>query len=155
MSPINQQSKINNFVKSHQMAPQRRNAHAVVLSPEGMLSVFQLISFIFTYFPLPVFLHHPNNTYECRICPWRNGKASMMKASHAKEHILSAVHQRSSKPASKGPSGLSRMVGPTLIPSDVLDDDIQQPLPTRPVRPVLLFSISSFTSVNSLWQGLW
>ena len=152
MSPINQQSnQVNNFIKSHQMAPQRRNAHTVVLSPAGMLSVFQLISFVFTCFPPPVFLHHPNNTYECRICPWRNGKASTMKASHAKEHILSAVHQRSSKAASEGPSRLSRMVEPTPISSDVLDDDVQQPLPTRPVRTILLFSVSSFTSVNSLW----
>ena len=57
--------------------------------------------------------------------------------------------------ASKGPSRLSRMVGPMPISSNVLDDDVQQPLPMRPVRTILLFSISSFTSVNSLWQGLW
>ena len=93
----------------------------------------------------------PNNTYECCICPWHNGKASTMKASHAKEHILSAVHQWFSKAASEGSSRLSRMVEPTPISSDVLDDDVQQPLPTRPVRTILLFLISSFTSVNSLW----
>ncbi|KAF8256788.1 hypothetical protein EI94DRAFT_1849401 [Lactarius quietus] len=100
-------------VETQQMAPQRRYVQGDDLDSA-------------------VFLRHPDKTFECLVCPKRKNKPVVMKIGHAREHASSGVHQWCLKAASRVPSGLSRMAGPTPISSNVLDD-AQQPLPMRPL----------------------
>ena len=87
-------------------------------------------------FPLPDFLRHPNDTFECRICPMRKGKARVMKEHNAREHVRSGVHQRFSKAASRGTHRMPSLVGPTA--SDVMGE-VWQSLSATSVRIYLLY----------------
>ncbi|KAH8978820.1 hypothetical protein EDB86DRAFT_853892 [Lactarius hatsudake] len=91
------------------MAPRRRITREDALDPEN-------------------FLRHPNNTFECLVCPKRKGRAIIMTAGHAREHTQSGVHQRSLKATSQCSSRLSRVAWPIPVLSDILDD-VQRPLP--------------------------
>ena len=87
-------------------------------------------------FPLPDFLRHPDDTFECRVCPMRNGKARVMKDHNAREHVGSAVHQRFSRAALRGTVRMPTLAGPTA--SEVMGE-VWRPWSVRLVRIYIVY----------------
>ncbi|KAH9175921.1 hypothetical protein EDB89DRAFT_2240784 [Lactarius sanguifluus] len=69
-----------------------------------------------------VFRRHSNNRFECLVCPRRSGKTLIMKASHAREHLSTGIHQRHLKPVSQD------SFGPFSVNGPVVSDIAQEPL---------------------------
>ena len=93
--------------------------------------------------PLPDFLRHSKNQFQCLVCPLRKGRPLTMTASHAREHLSSGVHRRYSKIASHGPLCSSSAAGPVPY---IDTDDVQQSTSAEPVRVALLCCIYYLTS---------
>ncbi|KAH8993098.1 hypothetical protein EDB83DRAFT_2304552 [Lactarius deliciosus] len=76
-------------------------------------------------------LRHPDNIFECLVCPARKGRARIMKAYHTSAHISSGVHQRFSRAASRAKSRATQtpgLAGP--VASNVMGK-MWQPLPAE------------------------